>query len=311
MKHLTKILISLILFIWILSISNVYAGVNWLDSVQWIDQIKKQSVINIPASWNITDDIQDTWYKTLTIIKTIVSALLIIFIVYIWIQMITSMWSDEEQLGKAKQQLRYTLMWLIFINIPWSLYNAFVATKGWAGKAIDWAINWTWSTPWTAVWKENVFINITNFTDTINWGIVLFIEASIFSIAIFMIILSGIKIIISMWKEEDITEAKNKIIWSLVWLVFVWFIESWQNFLYDWNLKDWTNIFETIQNLALFLAWPIAIFFLTLAWYHYITANGDDEKIKKAKNIVINTIIATVILMAAHLFLQDLIWLNI
>jgi hypothetical protein len=107
------------------------------------------------------------------------------------------------------------------------------------------------------------------------------------------------------------TEAKNKIIWSLVWLVFIWFIESWQQLVFNWKISDWTTIYSTIENLALFLAWPVAIFFLTLAWYYFITSNGDEEKVKKAKNIIINTIIATAILMASHLFLQDLIKLNV
>jgi hypothetical protein len=54
------------------------------------------------------------------------------------------------------------------------------------------------------------------------------------------------------------------------------------------------------------MAGPVAIVFLTLAWYYYITANGDDERISKAKNIIINTLIATVILLASYTFLLDL-----
>jgi hypothetical protein len=61
-----------------------------------------------------------------------------------------------------------------------------------------------------------------------------------------------------------------------------------------------------MSNLALFFAWPIAIFFLTLAWYYYITSNGDEERVKKAKAIVINTVIATLILLASYTFLLDL-----
>jgi hypothetical protein len=49
--------------------------------------------------------------------------------------------------------------------------------------------------------------------------------------------------------------------------------------------------------------------FLTIAAYTYITANGDDEKIKKAKNIVVNVILATIILLASYTFLLDLITL--
>jgi len=306
MKNIIKIITIFILAFSIIWINLVNAWVINFDNAKWLDVIKNQSIQWIQSSWNITDDITNTWYKLLTIIKTIVSWLLVIFIVYIWIQMILSMWSDEDKLTTSKTQLRYTLMALIFINIPWALYNMFVAKK-WA---IDWTINWTWSTLNSVSW-ESVFINIDNFTQTVNWWIVLFIQTAIFTIAIFMIIISGIKIMTSRGKDEDMSEAKNKIIWSLVWLIFVWFIESWQILVFEWQIKDWATIFNTIENLALFFAWPVAIFFLTLAWYYYITSNGDEEKVKKAKNIIINVIIASVILMASHLFLQDLSNLSI
>jgi hypothetical protein len=306
MKNLIKIITIFILAIsifWIIWADAWVINLEWTD---WIEKITNQSINTITSTWDISSDLKDNWYKLLTIVKTVISWLLVIFIVYIWIQMIMSMWSDEDKLTTSKTQLRYTLMALIFINIPWSLYNMFV-TNRWQ---LDWKINWTWSST-QAVWNESVFINIDWFTQTINWWIVLFIESAIFTIAVFMIILSAIKIMLSAWKEEDVTESKNKIIRSLIWLVFVWFIESWQLLIFEWKVKDWATIFATIENLALFFAGPIAIFFLTLAWYYYITSNGDEERTKKAKNIIVNVVIATVILLASHLFLQDLSKLTI
>ena len=310
MKNFIKILLIILISINIFSIYSVHAWAVDLESIQWLDNITKQSLnwLSDTSTWNwtVTDNIEDLWFSILTIIKYLISWILIIFIVFIWIQMIMSMWSDEEKLSSAKQQLRYTLMWLLFINIPWTFYNMFVSNK-WQ---IDWTINWTWSTS-QAVWNESVFINIDAFNQTINWWIVNFLEVMIFTIAVFVIVLSGLKIMTSRGKEEDLSEAKNKILWSLVWLVFIWFIESWQALVFNWKIADWTTIFSTIENLVLFLAWPVAIFFLTLAWYYFITANGDDEKIKKAKSIIINTVIATAILMASHLFLADLSKLSI
>ena len=305
MKNLIKIIAIFIVFMNILWISLTNAWVIDLNGLEWVENVKNNS-IQIDSSKDITKSISDNWFKILTIIKTVISWILIIFIVYIWIQMILSMWNDEDKLTTSKTQLQYTLMALIFINIPGTLYSMFVAKK-WA---IDWNINWTWSSQ-NAIWNESVFINIDAFTNTINWWIVLFIKAAIFAIAIFMIILAGIKIMTAAWKEEEIKEAKNKILWSLIWLVFLWFIESWQVLVYNWNISDWATIFNTIENLILFFAWPVAIFFLSLAWYYYITSNWDEEKTKKAKNIIINVIIASVILMASHLFLKDLSALTI
>jgi len=50
---------------------------------------------------------------------------------------------------------------------------------------------------------------------------------------------------------------------------------------------------------------------LTLAGYYYITSNGDEDKVKKAKSIIINVLIAIVLLLASYTFLLDLKTLTI
>ena len=306
MKNLIKIVTIIILIFSILWMVDVSAWIDWLKNIQWAENITNHSLKNIAASWNISNDIETVWFSILTLVKYILSWLLVIFLVYAWVQMILSMWNDEDKLSTSKRQLWYTLVWLVFINIPWTIYKSFVSDK-WQ---LDGSIQWTWSSQ-ISDQNQNIFINTELFNQTLNWWIITFIEAVIFSVAVFMIIMAGIKIMSSRWKEDEIAEAKKKIVWSIVWLVFVWFIESWQRFVYSGNVSDWATIFQTAEKLALFFAWPIAIFFLTLAWYYYITSNGDEEKVKKAKNIIINTVIATVILLASYAFLKDLTSLNI
>lgn len=305
MKHLVKIITILLLMLITIWVIQTNAAVDF-SGAQWLDNITGHSFWNIDASGDIPNDIESLGFKVLTIIKYIVSWLLVIFIVYVWVQMIISMWNDEEKLSTAKRQLYYTVIWLVFINIPWTFYNIFVSGK-WQ---IDGPISGTWSSQLSQQ-SVNIFINTFEFDRTINWWVIMFIESVIFAIAIFMIIVAGIKIMTSRWREESMTESKNKILWSIVWLIFIWFIEAWQSFIYNGKIRDWANLFETMEELALFFAGPVAIFFLTLAWYYYITSNGDEEKVKKAKSIIINTIIATVILLASHAFLKDLITLNI
>ncbi len=305
MKNIIKIIMIFILAFSIFYTTN--AWINWLDSINWVDKITDHSLGSLPNSWDIAEDSKDLWFKILTVIKYIVSWLLIVYLVYAWAQMIMSMWSDEDKLSTWKRQLWYALVWLIFINIPWTIYEMFnVSNK----SSLDGSISWTWSSELSKN-EESIFINTSIFDNTVNWWIVSFIEVAIFSIAVFMIVLAGIQIMTSRWRDEKITEAKNKIVWSIVWLVFVWFIEAWLSLVYNGSIEDWKNLFQTIEELALFFAWPIAIFFLTLAWYYYITSNGDEERVKKAKSIIVNTVVATVILLASHAFLKDLISLQL
>ncbi len=302
MKNIAKIIATIFLILWIYSIATVNAAVNF-DEVDWLNNITGHSIQTIGASGDLTNDLGNLWLTILTIIKYIVSWLLVLFLVYVGIQMMISMWNDESQLSSAKRQLRYTIVAIIFINIPGTLFEMFQTTNKWQ---IDWNLLWTWSSRLT----NNIFIS-RFFDRTLNWQIILFLESLIFGIALFIIVLAGIKIIASRWRDQEITESKNKIVWSVIWLMFIWFIESWKYFIYSWNVSDWANLFATIEELVLFFAGPIAIFFLTLAWWYYITSNWEEDKVKKAKSIIVNTIIATIILLAAHTFLKDLITLNI
>ncbi len=299
MKNITKIILLSILGLFIFTL-NVNAWITLEDPSGKIEEI---SIDWIKHSWDLVADIENTWKSILTTVKVIFEWVLIIYIVYIWIQMIVSMWSDEDELSKSKRSIRYTLIWLIFINIPGTLYNAFKKDNYWT---LDW---WMWYNSWvTTPWdhSNNLLINTFNFWNTLNWDIIWFIEVAIAAFAILVIMLAWIKILTSTWKEEEVTKAKDKILWSIIWLVFVWFIEAWKELAFSWDVGDGWNLFEAMSNLALFFAWPVAIAFLTLAAYYYITANGDEEKAKKAKSIVINTLIATVLLLASYTFLLDL-----
>lgn len=296
-----KIIKKIILY-FILSFGIIWYSVSLADNVPWLWNIENKNSITL--SWtnsDISDSISNIIFNILWKIKYIFSWVLLILLVYSWAQMIMSMWTDEDQLSNAKRSIWYSLIGLFFINMPWTIYNAIK----WDKTNINWWIGWTWSNDITSS-TTNLFINTDVFIATLNNTVIKFLEIILASIAILVIIIAWLKILTSRWREEQISEAKNKIIWSVVWLIFIWFIEAWQKFAYKWDIPSWKNIFETIANLALFLAWPIAIFFLTLAWYYYITSAWDEEKTKKWKSIVINTVLATAILLVSYVFLYDL-----
>jgi len=212
-----------------------------------------------------------------------------------------SMGNNEEQLSSAKRQLWYGLVGLVFINIPGTLYESFYND---GSSSVGWNIGNDSFT--SASGNSNLFFDFFVFGNTLNDQIIWFMEIMIFIAAVFMFVLAGIKVMTSRWREEALTEAKNKILYTVLALIFVGLIEAWKQLAFSGNLDDGINIVESLSNLALFFAGPIAIFFLTLAGYYYITSNGDEERVKKAKSIVINTFFATLILLAAYTFLLDL-----
>jgi len=62
--------------------------------------------------------VHDVGFNILVIIKRIIMGLLVVFMVYTGAMMIMSMGSDEEQLSASKRQIWYSLVALVFINIP-------------------------------------------------------------------------------------------------------------------------------------------------------------------------------------------------
>jgi len=291
----------------------IYIGLflSWFLFLQ--DAVFARDVITIPGTTEIervsldergtgviAQDIYLLGLSILNIAKRIIMGLFVIFAVYVWVMMIISMGSDEERLSSAKRQIWYFLVALLFINIPGTLYEAFYKDGSTSiGSSI-------WSTfDDTNVDTGNIFFDLLVFTSTVD-VIIVFMQIMIFLAAVVMITIAGIQVMTSRGRDEKMTEAKNKIVYTVLALIFVGIIEVWKRVAFGGSISDGVNLFESLANLALFFAAPIALFFLTLAGYYFITSNGDEERVKKAKSIIINTVLATLILLAAYTFLLDL-----
>lgn len=281
----------------IITIGQSFAVNINIPGTENITQVSLTTPVSSDISWSITY----VWFSILETVKRILMGVIVIFIVYIGIQMIISMWSDEEKLSAAKRQLWYMIVALVFINIPMVLFNAFFR----GGNAWTVGGNITWGSFESESTSSNIFFNYWVF-ESVTTNVIFFMEIMIFAAAVFMITLTWIQLLVSRWREERVTEAKNKILYSILALIFVGLIEAWKAIAFGGSLSDGRNLFESLANLALFFAAPVAIFFLTLAGYYYITSNGDEERAKKAKSIVINTFIATLILLASYTFLLEL-----
>lgn len=292
-----KLLLSCILGVWLFLFFWEFifaAAVN----IPGADAIEKLSLDDRGGS-SIAGNIYTLGFQILSLAVKILQGLIVVFIVWIGVMMIISMGSDEEQLSAAKRQIWYALIAFFFINIPWTIFLAFY--KDW-GTRIWNNVSGTFDNPNV---NSNIFFNFWIFNGTVN-GLIGFLEVMIFLSAIFMITLAGIQVMTSRWKEEGMKNAKNKILYTILALIFVWIIEAWKRLAFGGNISDGVNLFESLANLALFFAVPIAFFFMTLAGYYYITANGDEERVKKAKSILINTVLATLILLASYSFLLEL-----
>lgn len=264
----------------------------WVVNIQWDSEIIKVSLDK--KTWSLINNINETWFSLLWSLKTILIWVFVFYMVYAWIKMIMSMWTDEEKIKSAKRQIWYGLIWIIFINIPGTIYNAFFKPSQSASSNTT---SWSWDWISSIVWDS-----FELFLKYIVW----ILEILIFFIALFMFVYTWLKLIL-WWKDQKVvSEAKLKILYSIVALVLVWFIEVWKGFAFGWDISVWLGIFSTIANLMLYITPLIALFFLTLAWYYYITSGWDKEKVKKAKDIIVYILLWTLIFLASYTILLEL-----
>ncbi|MBW7954680.1 hypothetical protein H3C61_02620 [Candidatus Gracilibacteria bacterium] len=291
-----------LLFSIIFSVNFVNAGN--IDFKKAQDATSKIKDVSINAkTGDMKNQVGQTTNNILKTFKIVIGGLLVIYLVYAGTMMVISMGSDEARLSESKRSIWYAIIGLLFVNIPGLLYSSF------SDKRTTDDITSTTGDGIT-IYQRNIFMNSSVFGNTLG-NIITFLEIVIVGIAIFMIVYSGIKIIIASGDEEKVSESKKKILWSLAGLIFIGIMEVWRNVMFKGDFKgQGQELFATLANLALFFAGPIAIFFLSLAGYYYITSGGDDDKVKKAKSIVFNTLIAVLILVGTYTILLDLKTLN-
>ncbi len=134
-----------------------------------------------------------------------------------------------------------------------------------------------------------------------------FFRVFAYGAAILMLTWGFFRLILSSGEEEQIKSAKSRVIYSSLALMFLLFIDAWVRMVSSGNLAvSVPGVAGTIFRLAIFFAAPVAIFFIIYGAYYYITSAGDEERVKKGKNILINTFVAALILIAAFSFLSDL-----
>jgi len=307
MKNIKKLFL-LILSAFFISSPCFWAVVD-LSNKGDIDKITDVSIVNADLNkQSLVENINLVWASTISIFKTVLNWILVIFVVYIWVSMIISMWTNEDRLSGAKRQFYYSLTWLLFLNVPEMLFNA---TSRWkldeSWKFIlDWAkwnltsdVAWFTSSGTTFLWSEN-------FAAFVWWSIISFMEVIIFGSALFVFILAWIRVIKSRWKEEDLTEWKFKFSYWVAGLVFVSIIEVYKNVVFNVNIDWWQKIYEQMLSIWAYFLAPLAFFTITLGWYYYLISWGDETKMNKWKNIILYTLFWILVYLASWSILAEL-----
>ena len=241
---------------------------------------------------------QEFGFRILSFLKLVVSGFALIYLVMIWVYMI--LYSDtEDRIKTQRKQIIYTLVGFIFLNIPgmvWTLFRP-DEVKG----SVDATVNWSNISGGSIFWSTYGF-------DGLIGDFIGFLRVFAYGAAIITFTWGAFRLIMSGGDDEKQKTAKNRLIYGILGLIFLGFVEGWSRVVaYGDFTKTIPWVANKLYSLALFFAAPVAIFMMIWGAYFYITSGGDEERAKKGKNIVVNTFIATIILLAAMSFLTDLV----
>ncbi len=132
------------------------------------------------------------------------------------------------------------------------------------------------------------------------------IKYVIWAIAIVMLTIMGYRMISN--QERDITKQKHHILWIAIGLFFIQIADLViKPFLPDTENKveAGNQLLLNIANVLMTLLAPTAIVFFILAAYYYLSAAGDEGKVKKAQQIFIGTVIAVIIAYSSYTIVAE------
>lgn len=268
-------------------------------AIPWGDIIQNVSIGVWSTEWDAATWIRSIGFKILGFLKIFISWIALIYLVIIWAYMIVFS-ENEERIKSQRKQIIYSLMGFLFLNIPGAVYTVFLPHDKWG-----WLLDNT--TSWSSTNGGSLFWDTMGF-DWFLWELIAFFRVFIFWVAIVMFTWWLFRMIISAWDDEAQKQAKSRIIYGVIALIFLGFVEWWSVLIANWDFSSYIpKVGSKLYGIAIFFAAPVAIFFLMWWAYYYITSAWDEERIKKWKTILMNTLIASIILIASLSFLTDII----
>jgi hypothetical protein len=271
-----------------------------------------------PGGGDFVTVIQNIAIDLFDAIRVILNGVALIAMVYVGYLWVSSM-GDEEKAHDWRIRILLIIIGLFLVNIAELVYTVITGSsyldddfgrKVWSISTRDPGGNFNES----ALQTCNYFFCPQNF-----WGngsviaIVKFLEVLMIATAVVMFTWWGLRMVIK-WDEETAKSGKMRLLYGVIALVVVGFIETLYRAIFFGSTLNATGIMSvlvTIANFFLFIAWPVAIVYLIIGSYFYITAAGNEERADRGKKILLYTFFATILLILSYTFLIEIVWLNL
>lgn len=141
-----------------------------------------------------------------------------------------------------------------------------------------------------------------------------FFEIIMIATAVVMFTWGGLTMLFRGNDEATAKTAKMRLVYGTIALVIIGFIEALYRAIFfggTLNVSGITEILVTVANFFLFIAGPVAIVYIIIGSYFFITSAGNEERADRGKRILLYTFFATILVILAYTVLVELVGLNL
>lgn len=226
--------------------------------------------------------------RALDFLKLLLAPLAVFFMVIAGVKLLSGGRENEEAITAAKNYVRYSLEGLLFVFIADAIVGAFFGADG-------------------AIFRggESGAQQAAENAASLFQGIYSLIQVVIGSVAVFVLVLAGMRYIGGSYNDEQISTAKRQITWSLVGLFIVGiseFVAKGILFPDQGSTLGITNAEQLFAQVTNFIGGTIgtlSFVFMLYAGYLYVTARDNEEQVSKAKKIIVGALLGIILASAA------------
>ncbi|MBU1934789.1 pilin [Patescibacteria group bacterium] len=250
--------------------------------------------------------LRDTAQSVITVIRNIIAGLAVIWIIISGIRMILAQ-GEENVITEQRQSIIYAVIGLVAILLIERLIDVLYGTPG--------TFVSTYSAGYIEAFDESTE---ARFSAEI-YGVINYVKAIIGAVAIFMMVISGIRLIVAAGEEEQITKQRKVFIWIIVGLILLAIdqivienlfsipVKQQAGQIAASNITALINLIGRVTQFILGFVGLIALGMLVYGAGMLITNYANTELVDKAKKIIKNAIIGIIIIISAYTLIATLI----
>jgi hypothetical protein len=252
-------------------------------------------------------------------VRYIIGAIAIVMIVFSGFKMVTG-YGNEEVYQKQRNTILYGIIGLVVVAMSGELARIFAVS---CPEYTDPTLQTYQCTQGGFLKDPNSIIRTSVIFNQQTKIIITFIKYFIGSVAVFMIVRNGFRMMTMGNDESKIALDKKNLIYSVVGLILIIVADTLvNNVFYKIDTSKYPStggaapgidaaqgVKEIVgfTNMAVSIVAPLAVLSLVAGGIMYMTAMGDDAKMGKAKKIITASIMGIVIVYAAFAIVSTFI----